>query len=141
MSHVRCQSKASLRGISSHDLVPMVTPSPFSGSGTLFSLSFHPLQVHRALMLITSFLTCIAFVLPFIYRGGWSSVSTSYTGWFHLNSLERQRRLLFYSQMMGKQIFLCVGDTPATSLDTLLVSLTLSSPVFKSGLFITKRGA
>uniref|UniRef100_G1Q9E3 Ferric-chelate reductase 1 n=1 Tax=Myotis lucifugus TaxID=59463 RepID=G1Q9E3_MYOLU len=29
-------------------------------------------QVHRALMLITSSLTCIAFVLPFIYRGGWS---------------------------------------------------------------------
>lgn len=92
-------------------------------------------------MLITSSLTCIAFVLPFIYRGGWSSVSTSYTGCFHLNSLERQRRLLFYSQMMGKQIFLCVGDTTATSLDTLLVSLTLSSPVFKSGLFITKHGA
>ncbi|XP_070252483.1 ferric-chelate reductase 1 [Myotis yumanensis] len=30
-------------------------------------------QVHRVLMLITSSLTCIAFVLPFIYRGGWSS--------------------------------------------------------------------
>nr|XP_044994354.1 ferric-chelate reductase 1 isoform X2 [Jaculus jaculus] len=30
-------------------------------------------QVHRALMLTTSVLTCIAFVMPFIYRGGWSS--------------------------------------------------------------------
>lgn len=29
-------------------------------------------QVHRMLMLTTSALTCIAFVLPFIYRGGWS---------------------------------------------------------------------
>ncbi|XP_012585512.1 PREDICTED: ferric-chelate reductase 1 [Condylura cristata] len=29
-------------------------------------------QVHRVLMLTTSALTCIAFVLPFIYRGGWS---------------------------------------------------------------------
>ncbi|XP_073907026.1 ferric-chelate reductase 1 isoform X3 [Castor canadensis] len=29
-------------------------------------------QVHRVLMLITSGLTCIGFVLPFIYRGGWS---------------------------------------------------------------------
>ncbi|XP_072690772.1 ferric-chelate reductase 1 isoform X4 [Canis lupus baileyi] len=30
-------------------------------------------QVHRMLMLTTTALTCIAFVLPFIYRGGWSS--------------------------------------------------------------------
>ncbi|CAK6439144.1 unnamed protein product [Pipistrellus nathusii] len=30
-------------------------------------------QVHRALMLLTSVLTCIAFVLPFLYRRGWSS--------------------------------------------------------------------
>nr|XP_012604083.1 ferric-chelate reductase 1 [Microcebus murinus]XP_012604084.1 ferric-chelate reductase 1 [Microcebus murinus]XP_012604085.1 ferric-chelate reductase 1 [Microcebus murinus]XP_012604086.1 ferric-chelate reductase 1 [Microcebus murinus] len=30
-------------------------------------------QVHRMLMLTTSALTCIAFVMPFIYRGGWSS--------------------------------------------------------------------
>uniref|UniRef100_H0X586 Ferric-chelate reductase 1 n=1 Tax=Otolemur garnettii TaxID=30611 RepID=H0X586_OTOGA len=29
-------------------------------------------QVHRILMLTTSALTCVAFVLPFIYRGGWS---------------------------------------------------------------------
>lgn len=29
-------------------------------------------QVHRMLMLATSVLTCIAFVLPFVYRGGWS---------------------------------------------------------------------
>ncbi|XP_008584354.1 PREDICTED: ferric-chelate reductase 1, partial [Galeopterus variegatus] len=29
-------------------------------------------QVHRMLMLTTSALTCVAFVLPFIYRGGWS---------------------------------------------------------------------
>ncbi|XP_051021792.1 ferric-chelate reductase 1 [Acomys russatus] len=29
-------------------------------------------QVHRMLMLATSALTCIAFVLPFVYRGGWS---------------------------------------------------------------------
>ncbi|XP_016046077.1 ferric-chelate reductase 1 isoform X1 [Erinaceus europaeus] len=29
-------------------------------------------QVHRLLMLTTSALTCVAFVLPFIYRGGWS---------------------------------------------------------------------
>ncbi|XP_076976261.1 ferric-chelate reductase 1 isoform X2 [Tamandua tetradactyla] len=29
-------------------------------------------QMHRMLMLITSALTCIAFFLPFIYRGGWS---------------------------------------------------------------------
>ncbi|XP_044605472.2 ferric-chelate reductase 1 isoform X2 [Equus asinus] len=29
-------------------------------------------QVHRLLMLTTSALTCIAFVLPFIYTGGWS---------------------------------------------------------------------
>ncbi|XP_007934284.1 ferric-chelate reductase 1 [Orycteropus afer afer] len=30
-------------------------------------------QVHRMLMISTSALTCIAFVLPFIYRAGWSS--------------------------------------------------------------------
>lgn len=30
-------------------------------------------QVHRILMLTTSALTCIAFVMPFVYRGGWSS--------------------------------------------------------------------
>uniref|UniRef100_A0A2K5KKF7 Ferric-chelate reductase 1 n=1 Tax=Cercocebus atys TaxID=9531 RepID=A0A2K5KKF7_CERAT len=29
-------------------------------------------QVHRMLMFTTTALTCIAFVLPFIYRGGWS---------------------------------------------------------------------
>ncbi|XP_015356334.1 ferric-chelate reductase 1 [Marmota marmota marmota] len=29
-------------------------------------------QVHRLLMLTTSVLTCIAFIMPFIYRGGWS---------------------------------------------------------------------
>ncbi|EGW14356.1 Ferric-chelate reductase 1 [Cricetulus griseus] len=29
-------------------------------------------QVHRILMLATSVLTCIAFVMPFVYRGGWS---------------------------------------------------------------------
>ncbi|XP_004635739.1 ferric-chelate reductase 1 [Octodon degus] len=29
-------------------------------------------QLHRMLMLTTCVLTCIAFVLPFIYRGGWS---------------------------------------------------------------------
>lgn len=29
-------------------------------------------QVHRMLMLATSMLTCVAFVLPFVYRGGWS---------------------------------------------------------------------
>ncbi|KAM7054840.1 ferric-chelate reductase 1 isoform 4-T5 [Molossus nigricans] len=29
-------------------------------------------QVHRTLMLTASSLTCVAFVLPFIYRGGWS---------------------------------------------------------------------
>ncbi|XP_027958006.1 ferric-chelate reductase 1 isoform X2 [Eumetopias jubatus] len=29
-------------------------------------------QVHRMLMLTTTALTCIAFVLPFVYRGGWS---------------------------------------------------------------------
>ncbi|XP_012922658.1 ferric-chelate reductase 1 [Heterocephalus glaber] len=29
-------------------------------------------QLHRMLMLTTSVLTCIAFVMPFIYRGGWS---------------------------------------------------------------------
>ncbi|XP_037682490.1 ferric-chelate reductase 1 isoform X2 [Choloepus didactylus] len=29
-------------------------------------------QMHRMLMLTTSALTCIAFFLPFIYRGGWS---------------------------------------------------------------------
>ncbi|XP_038167203.1 ferric-chelate reductase 1 isoform X3 [Arvicola amphibius] len=29
-------------------------------------------QVHRMLMLTTSVLTCVAFVLPFVYRGGWS---------------------------------------------------------------------
>ncbi|XP_005388845.1 PREDICTED: ferric-chelate reductase 1 [Chinchilla lanigera] len=29
-------------------------------------------QLHRTLMLTTSVLTCIAFVLPFVYRGGWS---------------------------------------------------------------------
>ncbi|XP_057649626.1 ferric-chelate reductase 1 [Chionomys nivalis] len=29
-------------------------------------------QVHRMLMLATSVLTCVAFVLPFVYRGGWS---------------------------------------------------------------------
>ncbi|KAM5256023.1 ferric-chelate reductase 1 [Ctenodactylus gundi] len=29
-------------------------------------------QMHRMLMITTSVLTCIAFVMPFIYRGGWS---------------------------------------------------------------------
>ncbi|XP_004385770.1 ferric-chelate reductase 1 isoform X1 [Trichechus manatus latirostris] len=29
-------------------------------------------QVHRMLMITTSVLTCVAFVLPFMYRGGWS---------------------------------------------------------------------
>nr|XP_014346259.1 PREDICTED: putative ferric-chelate reductase 1 isoform X2 [Latimeria chalumnae] len=29
-------------------------------------------QVHRTLMMFTVLLTCTAFVLPFIYRGGWS---------------------------------------------------------------------
>uniref|UniRef100_A0A8D2AN73 Ferric-chelate reductase 1 n=1 Tax=Sciurus vulgaris TaxID=55149 RepID=A0A8D2AN73_SCIVU len=29
-------------------------------------------QVHRMLMLTTSVLTCIAFIMPFVYRGGWS---------------------------------------------------------------------
>lgn len=29
-------------------------------------------QVHRMLMLATSMLTCVAFVLPFVYRAGWS---------------------------------------------------------------------
>ncbi|XP_006830986.1 PREDICTED: ferric-chelate reductase 1 [Chrysochloris asiatica] len=29
-------------------------------------------QVHRTLMITTSVLTCVAFVLPFVYRGGWS---------------------------------------------------------------------
>ncbi|KAM6219830.1 ferric-chelate reductase 1 [Rhynchocyon petersi] len=29
-------------------------------------------QVHRMLMITTSALTCVAFLLPFIYRGGWS---------------------------------------------------------------------
>ncbi|XP_055484195.1 ferric-chelate reductase 1 [Psammomys obesus] len=29
-------------------------------------------QVHRLLMLATSVLTCIAIVMPFVYRGGWS---------------------------------------------------------------------
>uniref|UniRef100_A0A8I4A5K8 Ferric chelate reductase 1 n=1 Tax=Callithrix jacchus TaxID=9483 RepID=A0A8I4A5K8_CALJA len=29
-------------------------------------------QVHRMLMFTTTALTCIAFVMPFIYRGGWS---------------------------------------------------------------------
>lgn len=29
-------------------------------------------QVHRLLMFTTTVLTCIAFILPFIYRGGWS---------------------------------------------------------------------
>lgn len=29
-------------------------------------------QVHRMLMIATSLLTCVAFVLPFVYRGGWS---------------------------------------------------------------------
>ncbi|XP_049736234.1 ferric-chelate reductase 1 [Elephas maximus indicus] len=29
-------------------------------------------QVHRMLMITTSALTCVAFVLPFMYRGGWS---------------------------------------------------------------------
>lgn len=38
------------------------------------------LQLHRMLMLTTSALTCIAFILPFIYRGGWSWVCISQTG-------------------------------------------------------------
>ncbi|CAB1326003.1 unnamed protein product [Coregonus sp. 'balchen'] len=29
-------------------------------------------QVHRGLMMLTVLLTCVAFTLPFIYRGGWS---------------------------------------------------------------------
>ncbi|XP_006169082.1 ferric-chelate reductase 1 [Tupaia chinensis] len=29
-------------------------------------------QVHRMLMFTTSALTCVAFVMPFVYRGGWS---------------------------------------------------------------------
>ena len=34
-----------------------------------------PLQVHRGLMLLAVSLTCVAFTLPFLYRGGWSKVS------------------------------------------------------------------
>ncbi|KAI4871273.1 hypothetical protein NFI96_019799 [Prochilodus magdalenae] len=35
-------------------------------------------QFHRALMLVTVLLTCIAFILPFIYRGGWSKRAGSH---------------------------------------------------------------
>ncbi|XP_019484889.1 PREDICTED: ferric-chelate reductase 1 [Hipposideros armiger] len=50
-------------------------------SKTLFGESTW-FQVHRMLMLTTSVLTGIAFILPFIYRGGWSRVSISPTGFF-----------------------------------------------------------
>lgn len=43
------------------------------------------LQVHRMLMVATSVLTCIAFVLPFVYRGGWSRVSLPSNGCFPAN--------------------------------------------------------
>uniref|UniRef100_G1Q6Q3 Ferric-chelate reductase 1 n=1 Tax=Myotis lucifugus TaxID=59463 RepID=G1Q6Q3_MYOLU len=56
-------------------------------------------QVHRALMLITSSLTCIAFVLPFIYRGGWSS-------------------------RMGKQIFIIIIVTTITTTITTVFKMT-----------------
>ncbi|XP_029804586.1 ferric-chelate reductase 1 [Suricata suricatta] len=42
-----------------------VWSKPFFGQAGWF-------QVHRTLMLTTTALTCIAFVLPFIYRRGWS---------------------------------------------------------------------
>lgn len=42
-----------------------VLSRPFFGESVWF-------QVHRALMLTACALTCIAFTLPFIYRGGWS---------------------------------------------------------------------
>lgn len=42
---------------------------------SLFSFVISLLQVHRTLMLTTSALTFIAFLLPFIYRGGWNWVS------------------------------------------------------------------
>ncbi|KAL7887358.1 hypothetical protein AOLI_G00050790 [Acnodon oligacanthus] len=35
-------------------------------------------QFHRALMLVTVLLTCIGFILPFIYRGGWSKRAGSH---------------------------------------------------------------
>ncbi|XP_066102891.1 ferric-chelate reductase 1 [Saccopteryx bilineata] len=42
-----------------------VLSKPFFGEAIWF-------QVHRTLMVATSALTCMAFALPFIYRGGWS---------------------------------------------------------------------
>ncbi|XP_006882499.1 PREDICTED: ferric-chelate reductase 1 [Elephantulus edwardii] len=44
---------------------PVWSKSLFFGEALWF-------QVHRMLMITTSALTCIAFVLPFIYRAGWS---------------------------------------------------------------------
>ncbi|XP_075396385.1 ferric-chelate reductase 1 [Tenrec ecaudatus] len=41
-------------------------------SKTLFFGEAVWFQVHRMLMITTSALTCVAFVLPFTYRGGWS---------------------------------------------------------------------
>ncbi|XP_066539185.1 putative ferric-chelate reductase 1 [Hoplias malabaricus] len=35
-------------------------------------------QIHRGLMLITVILTCTGFILPFIYRGGWSKRAGSH---------------------------------------------------------------
>lgn len=64
----------------------------------IFSPCRLPLQVHRMLMLATSVLTCTAFVLPFVYRGGWSRVSVPATGCLPGNLFWCQSRLLLYSQ-------------------------------------------
>ncbi|XP_028826210.1 putative ferric-chelate reductase 1 isoform X2 [Denticeps clupeoides] len=35
-------------------------------------------QVHRSLMIVSVLLTCVGFILPFIYRGGWSKRAGSH---------------------------------------------------------------
>lgn len=64
----------------------------------VFSPCHLPLQVHRMLMLATSVLTCVAFVLPFVYRGGWSRVRMPSAACFPINLFWCQGRLLLYSQ-------------------------------------------
>lgn len=64
----------------------------------VFSPCHLPLQVHRMLMLATSVLTCIAFVLPFVHRGGWSRVRMPSAAGFPINLFWCQGRLLLYSQ-------------------------------------------
>ncbi|KAI4591357.1 hypothetical protein MJG53_020366 [Ovis ammon polii x Ovis aries] len=70
-------------------------------------------QVHRTLMLTTSALTFVAFLLPFIYRGGWNWVSRFKQNVFFYYYIymfkiyfDAKGGCCFFSQMMHKKIYL-----------------------------------